>query len=92
MIRPSILLLLHTKEPMRLICEGHLKSYYSRSLFFPRPSIPLLTDADFFLTELDQSLFPGVSSSIEVHDGFKDAQAKWVIRRGNESQRHSRTR
>lgn len=37
-----------------------------------------LVDADFLLTELDQSLFPGVSTSILVHDGFKDAHARYV--------------
>ncbi|KAF5379409.1 hypothetical protein D9615_006490 [Tricholomella constricta] len=38
--------------------------------------IPLVTDADFFLTPLRSTLFPGLSSSIEVHDGFGDAQAR----------------
>lgn len=35
-----------------------------------------LTDTDFFLTSLDSSLFPGVSSSVEVHNGFASEQAK----------------
>lgn len=35
-----------------------------------------LTDANFFLESLDSTLFPGVSSSVEVHDGFKNEQAK----------------
>ncbi|KAI5123192.1 hypothetical protein M0805_003959 [Coniferiporia weirii] len=34
-----------------------------------------LTDADFFKMNLDSSLFPGLSSSIEVHNGFASAQA-----------------
>ncbi|KAG6381819.1 Alpha/Beta hydrolase protein [Boletus reticuloceps] len=34
-----------------------------------------LTDADFFLTNVDSTLFPGISSDIEVHDGFADDQA-----------------
>jgi len=34
-----------------------------------------LTDADFFLGSLDSSLFPGLSSSIEVHSGFASEQA-----------------
>ncbi|KAH8989451.1 lipase [Lactarius akahatsu] len=34
-----------------------------------------LTDADFFLESLDSSLFPGVPSSVEVHDGFASEQA-----------------
>lgn len=37
--------------------------------------LPLLTDADIEKTTLDSSLFPGISSSIEVHAGFADAQA-----------------
>ncbi|KAJ8586169.1 alpha/beta-hydrolase [Rhizopogon salebrosus TDB-379] len=41
----------------------------------PSEILPLVTDADFFLTSLDSTLFPGVSSDIEVHNGFKDAQA-----------------
>lgn len=36
---------------------------------------PLLTDGDIEKTTLDPSLFPGISSSIEVHSGFADAQA-----------------
>ncbi|KAF5357440.1 hypothetical protein D9757_011588 [Collybiopsis confluens] len=35
-----------------------------------------LTDADFFLESLSSSLFPGVSSSVEAHNGFADEQAK----------------
>ncbi|OAX37109.1 alpha/beta-hydrolase [Rhizopogon vinicolor AM-OR11-026] len=41
----------------------------------PSEIMPLITDADFFLTNLDSTLFPGISSSIEVHNGFGDAQA-----------------
>ncbi|KAG2033813.1 Alpha/Beta hydrolase protein [Suillus americanus] len=41
----------------------------------PSEIMPLITDADFFLTTLDSTLFPGISSDIEVHNGFKDAQA-----------------
>ncbi|KAH9169449.1 lipase, partial [Lactarius sanguifluus] len=37
-----------------------------------------LTDADFFLESLDSSLFPGVPSSVEVHDGFASEQARYV--------------
>lgn len=35
-----------------------------------------LTDADFFLENLNESLFPGISSSIECHSGFANEQAK----------------
>ncbi|KIJ65380.1 hypothetical protein HYDPIDRAFT_167094 [Hydnomerulius pinastri MD-312] len=41
----------------------------------PSEILPLITDADFFLTNLDSTLFPGISSDIEVHSGFKDSQA-----------------
>ncbi|KIK22194.1 hypothetical protein PISMIDRAFT_509134 [Pisolithus microcarpus 441] len=41
----------------------------------PSEILPLVTDADFFLTSLDSSLFPGISSDIEVHNGFMNAQA-----------------
>ncbi|EGN97011.1 hypothetical protein SERLA73DRAFT_185287 [Serpula lacrymans var. lacrymans S7.3] len=36
---------------------------------------PLVTDGDFFLTNLNSTLFPGIDSSIEVHNGFAGAQA-----------------
>ncbi|KAI0258698.1 hypothetical protein BC834DRAFT_974875 [Gloeopeniophorella convolvens] len=35
-----------------------------------------LTDGKFELETLDSSLFPGVSSSVEVHDGFAEEQAQ----------------
>ncbi|KAI6041893.1 Alpha/Beta hydrolase protein [Pisolithus marmoratus] len=41
----------------------------------PSEILPLVTDVDFFLANLDSSLFPGISSDVEVHSGFKDAQA-----------------
>ncbi|KAF9528105.1 lipase [Crepidotus variabilis] len=34
------------------------------------------TDANAILGGLDSSLFPGVSSAVEVHEGFRDEQAK----------------
>ncbi|KAI6149905.1 Alpha/Beta hydrolase protein [Pisolithus tinctorius] len=37
--------------------------------------LPLLTDLDLVLTNLDSSLFPGIPSDIEVHNGFMNAQA-----------------
>lgn len=40
----------------------------------PSKILPLITDADIFLTTLDPTLFPGISSDIKVHSGFKDAQ------------------
>lgn len=44
-------------------------------------SLPILTDADIIMTTLDSDLFPGLSSDIEVHSGFADAQAEcvWTI-------------
>ncbi|KAG6332031.1 hypothetical protein ID866_7058 [Astraeus odoratus] len=41
----------------------------------PAEILPLITDGDIVLTNLDPSLFPGISSDIEVHSGFKNAQA-----------------
>ncbi|KAH9832668.1 lipase [Rhodofomes roseus] len=38
--------------------------------------LPIITDVDIIMTTLDSSLFPGLSSDIEVHSGFADAQAK----------------
>lgn len=38
--------------------------------------IPVLTDGSFFLTQLDSTLFPGLNSSIEVHNGFAASQAR----------------
>ncbi|KAJ3743759.1 lipase class 3 family protein [Lentinula detonsa] len=37
--------------------------------------LPIITDAEFELETLNAALFPGVSSSVEVHDGFGKAQA-----------------
>ncbi|KIJ65404.1 hypothetical protein HYDPIDRAFT_130507 [Hydnomerulius pinastri MD-312] len=37
--------------------------------------LPLLTDLDIIYAPLDPELFPGVGLSIQVHSGFKDAQA-----------------
>ncbi|KAF8470282.1 lipase [Russula ochroleuca] len=42
----------------------------------PHQLLALLTDADFFLKQLDTSLFPGIPSSVEAHSGFVDEQAK----------------
>ncbi|KAJ6485721.1 lipase [Mycena sanguinolenta] len=42
----------------------------------PTQILSLVTDSDFFLDTLDPTLFPGVSSSVEVHNGFGDEQAK----------------
>ncbi|KAK0194421.1 alpha/beta-hydrolase [Armillaria mellea] len=41
----------------------------------PSRIIPVLTDLRFYLTDLDSKLFPGLSSAIEVHSGFKESQA-----------------
>ncbi|KAF8968553.1 lipase [Flammula alnicola] len=42
----------------------------------PTKIVPLVTDGDFFLTNLNSTLFPGISSSIQVHSGFADEHAK----------------
>ncbi|KAK2462712.1 hypothetical protein APHAL10511_005230 [Amanita phalloides] len=36
----------------------------------------IATDADAFLENLDSTLFPGISSSVECHSGFSNEQAK----------------
>ncbi|KAG7094333.1 hypothetical protein E1B28_007932 [Marasmius oreades] len=36
----------------------------------------IVTDGNFVHGELDSSLFPGVPSTAQVHDGFRDEQAK----------------
>ncbi|KAI0332705.1 lipase [Cubamyces sp. BRFM 1775] len=41
----------------------------------PNEILPLLEDGDATLTNLDSSLFPGISSSIQAHKGFAGAQA-----------------
>ncbi|KAF8311880.1 lipase [Clavulina sp. PMI_390] len=41
----------------------------------PTQFLSLLTDAEVVFANLDSTLFPGISSSIEVHDGFATAQA-----------------
>lgn len=35
-----------------------------------------LTDVDILMGNLDSTLFPGVSSSVQVHAGFRDEHAK----------------
>ncbi|KAJ7497940.1 lipase [Mycena galericulata] len=42
----------------------------------PEEILSLVTDSNFFLSSLDSTLFPGLSSSIETHSGFADEQAK----------------
>ncbi|KAN0088317.1 Alpha/Beta hydrolase fold [Tylopilus felleus] len=38
--------------------------------------LALLTDGDIFMGGLDSSLFPGISSGIEVHSGFRNDQSQ----------------
>ncbi|KAF9471994.1 alpha/beta-hydrolase [Pholiota conissans] len=42
----------------------------------PTKIVPLVTDGAFVLKNLDSTLFPGISSDIEVHSGFADEHAK----------------
>ncbi|KAH9074973.1 lipase class 3 family protein [Lactarius deliciosus] len=42
--------------------------------------LPILIDIDLILESLDSPLFPGVPSSVKVHDGFASEQAKYVTR------------
>ncbi|PIL24814.1 hypothetical protein GSI_12700 [Ganoderma sinense ZZ0214-1] len=41
----------------------------------PSAIIPLLTDGDIELANLDPTLFPGLDSSIQAHQGFADAHS-----------------
>ena len=47
--------------------------------FFLTPRIPLLTDANAIHVNLDSSLFPGFSSDVKVHAGFRIAHALYVL-------------
>lgn len=38
--------------------------------------LPILTDLNLLLAPLDASLFPGIPSSVEAHDGFASQQAR----------------
>ncbi|KAM5534497.1 hypothetical protein V8D89_011829 [Ganoderma adspersum] len=42
----------------------------------PSAIIPLLTDSDISLINLDSDLFPGLDSSIQAHKGFADAHSR----------------
>lgn len=42
-------------------------------------SVPLLTDGDFSLTSFDSTLFPGLSSTIQGHDGFLATHSRCVV-------------
>lgn len=46
---------------------------------FVLSSEAIATDIDAFLEKLNPSLFPGISSSIEVHSGFANEQAKYDL-------------
>lgn len=39
----------------------------------------ILVDADIIKTSLDQTLFPGISSSIEVHQGFAESHSRSAL-------------
>ncbi|PPQ63476.1 hypothetical protein CVT24_005133 [Panaeolus cyanescens] len=41
----------------------------------PTKFLSVLTDANILMDPLDTGLFPGVSSSVQVHDGFRNQQA-----------------
>ncbi|TEB33257.1 lipase [Coprinellus micaceus] len=42
----------------------------------PKKIMPILTDIDFILDELDPKLFPGLPKGIKVHNGFGKAHAE----------------
>jgi hypothetical protein len=49
-------------------------------LLIPCVSLADLTDADLSRGPLNPSLFPGVPSTVEVHNGFSSEQARYVTR------------
>ncbi|KIY51646.1 lipase [Fistulina hepatica ATCC 64428] len=49
----------------------------------PSELLSVVTDARFFLGELDPDLFPGVPSDVEVHTGFAVEQADAAVILGN---------
>ncbi|KAK0202421.1 lipase [Desarmillaria ectypa] len=42
--------------------------------------LPILADLNIILSNLNDTLFPGVSSDIEVHSGFKKSQADCLLK------------
>lgn len=40
--------------------------------------LALLTDGDIILNQLDQTLFPGVPTTLEAHSGFLDTHSRFV--------------
>jgi hypothetical protein len=63
-----------TKEQIPLNCEFSLDnvSSFDISSFI---SLSDLTDADFFLEDFNSTLFPGLPSGIQGHNGFLAEQA-----------------
>jgi hypothetical protein len=66
------------KEPILRECQCNPNTASTKCSRFIRCvcSEAVATDADILLESLDATLFPGVSSSIEVHSGFANEQAK----------------
>jgi len=54
---------------LKTVIVGHQGTDFSKI-------IPALTDANFHLSDLDSTLFPGLPSGIQVHSGFKDTHAR----------------
>lgn len=52
----------------------------ARAIELIKPSsLPALEDIDIIQDFLNPTLFPGVSSSVKVHQGFRDAHAKYAL-------------
>ena len=69
------------KEPIRLKCQYTSNSSTGttptkRLTIYLMCSQAIATDAEIFLENLDSTLFPGVSTSVLVHTGFSNEQAK----------------
>lgn len=75
MILRMPLLLLRIRELIRPSCK-QLGFYFLELILMRYIRLPVLTDANVPRRSLSSSLFPGVSSSVGVHDGFGDVQEK----------------
>lgn len=77
LIPRSIRSSLHTKGQIRLPCK-HGSDYLGdgQGSMLIENSTSELSDIDIEKENLDSTLFPGVSSSVEVHSGFANEQTR----------------
>src|ERR1700761_3572438 len=74
--RHKILSLSPTRAPTRSKCR--LSLALTAPSLMPPLSLARLTDENILLLPLDEDLFPGVPSSVLVHEGFALEQARCV--------------